>query len=64
LFGGELLKSEQPLSKLATADGTLSVEMVPRRGRQRQADPARLQQWAAEARARVAGEDGLKQGGG
>jgi hypothetical protein len=29
---------------------------VPRRGRQRQADPVRLQQWAANARARVAAE--------
>eukprot|EP01043_Picozoa_sp_COSAG02_P007549 COSAG02_NODE_227_length_28153_cov_11.662294_21_plen_142_part_00 len=61
-IGGELLGAGQALSDLA-ADGVLAVEMVPRRGRQRQADPARLHQWAADARARVAGE-GLKRGGG
>ncbi len=61
-IGGELLDAEQALNDLA-ADGALAVEMVPRRGRQRQADPARLQQWAADARARVA-SDGLKRGGG
>ena len=61
-IGGELLDAEQALNDLA-ADGALAVEMVPRRGRQRQADPARLQQWAADARARVASE-GLKRGGG
>ena len=60
--GGEMLEPGTPLAALplAPADGeaggTLTVELVPRRPRQRQADPARLQQWAAGARARVAAD--------
>ena len=56
-LGGELLSAEQSLGELASQTGVpLEVELVPRRGRQRQADPVRLQQWAANARARVAAE--------
>ena len=52
--GQEQLAPEQPLAELAEEGGALVLELVPRRGRQRQASPERLRQLAAQARASIA----------
>ena len=52
--GQEQLAPEQPLAELAEEGRALVLELVPRRGRQRQASPARLRQLAAQARASIA----------